>query len=130
MVAFPKLLLLWTAFFMLTIGLPMLFAPKTFRAIMEKTLKNSDIVRVRAFLTMLLWFLFLTVYQSFNNGWAMFFSIFGYSSLIKWLVLLRFPNYAYGKYRWFYSSSMGSFLTWLLVLAISLFTIRVALMKI
>ncbi|MCX6824732.1 MAG: hypothetical protein NTY80_00770 [candidate division SR1 bacterium] len=130
MVAFPKLLLLWTAFFMLAIGLPMLFAPKTFRAIMEKTLKNSDIVRVRAFFTMLLGFLFLTVYQSFNNGWAMFFSIFGYSSLIKGLVLLRFPNYAYGKYRWFYSSSMGSFLTGLLVLAISLFTIRVALMKI
>ncbi|MEI7558501.1 MAG: hypothetical protein WCJ45_07035 [bacterium] len=54
MIAFPKLLLLRTAFFMLVVGLPMLFAPKTFRLIMEKTLKNSDIVRIRGFITMFL----------------------------------------------------------------------------
>jgi|GEM_PF-2677345 len=51
---FPQLLLLRMAFFILAFGLPMLFAPKSFMAIMDKTLKNFDIVRVRAFFTMLI----------------------------------------------------------------------------
>lgn len=130
MVAFPKLLLLRTAFFMLVVWLPMLFSPKIFRSIMEKTLKNSDIIRIWAFITMIIWFLFLSVYQKFNNGWSMFFSIFGYISLIKWLVLLRFPMYGYNKYKWFYSTTLGSLIIWLLVLLFSLFTIRVACYKI
>jgi len=130
MFTFPELLLLWTAFFMLVIGLPMLFVPKTFRSIMEKTLKNSDIIRVWAFITMIIWFLFLSVYQKFSNGRAMFFSIFGYISLIKWAVLMRFPTMGYKKYTWFYSTSTWSLVTSLLILLFSLFTIWVALMKI
>ena len=130
MVAFPQLLLFWTAFFMLVIWLPMLFAPKTFRSIMEKTLKNTDIVRVRAFITMIIWLLFLGVNQTFNNGWAMFFSIFGYISLIKWAVLMRFPHMGYNKYKWFYSTPTGSLVTSLLIIAFSLFTLWVAVMKI
>ena len=130
MFTFPKLLLLWMAFFMLVMWLPMLFASKAFRSIMEKTLKNSDIIRVWAFITMLIWFLFLSVYQKFSNGRAMFFSIFGYVSLIKWAVLMRFPHIGYNKYKWFYSTPTGSLVTSFLVIAFSLFTIRVALMKI
>jgi hypothetical protein len=130
MVAFPQLLLFRTAFFMLVVWLPMLFAPKTFRSIMEKTLKNSDIVRVRAFVIMILWLLFLGVNQTFNNGWAMFFSIFGYTSLIKWALLMRFPTIGYKKYKWFYSTSTGSLVMWLLVLVFSLFTLWVACYKI
>jgi len=130
MLAFPKLLLLRTAFFMLVMWLPMLLAPKTFRAIMEKMLKNTDIVRIRAFITMIIWFLFLSVYQRFSNGRAMFFSIFGYLSLIKWAVLMRFPSYGYNKYKWFYSTPMGSLVTSLLIILFSLFTIRVACVKI
>jgi hypothetical protein len=130
MIIFPKLLLLWTAFFMLAIWFPMLFAPKTFRSIMEKTLKNYDIIRIRAFITMIIWLLFLSVYQKFTHGRMMFFSLFGYISLIKWLVLLRFPMYGYNKYTWFYSTRLGSFLSWLFVLLFSAFTLRVALYKI
>lgn len=130
MLAFPKLLLLWTALFMLAVGLPMLFAPKKFKLIMEKTLKNTDIIRVWAFITMIIWFLYLTVYQTFNNGWAMFFSIFGYVSLIKWVVLLRFPNYGYNKYKWLYSGRVWSLITGLVVLLFALFLIRIALYKI
>lgn len=129
MLAFPKLLLLWTAFFMLAIWLPALFVPKTFRSIMEKMLKNSDIVRTWWFITLIIWFLYLTVYQTFTNGWAMFFSIFGYLSLIKWLVLLRLPTYGYNKYKWFFSTSIGSTITWIFVIFFSLFIIRVALYK-
>ena len=130
MFAFPKLLLLRTAFFMLVIWLPLLFAPKAFRTIVEKMLKNTDIIRVRAFITMIIWFLFLSVYQKFNNGRAMFFSIFGYASLIKWAVLMRFPHRGYNKYKWFYSTPTGSLICWLLILLFSLFTIRVAWYKI
>lgn len=130
MVAFPTLLLLWTAFFMLVIWLPMLFAPKTFRSIVEKTLKNTDIVRIRAFIILFIWLFFLAVNPTFTNGWEMFFSIFGYTSLIKWMVLMRFPNWGYNKYKWFYSTPTGSLVTSLLIVAFSLFTIRVALMKI
>jgi len=97
---------------------------------MEKTLKNTDIIRIRAFITMIIWFLFLAVNQTFNNGWAMFFSIFGYVSLLKWAVLIRFPNIWYKKYKWFYSTSTGSLVTSLLIILFSLFTVRVALMKI
>jgi len=128
--AFPKLLLLRTAFFMLVIWLPMLFAPKAFRTIVERMLKNTDIIRVRAFITMIVWFLFLSVYQKFNNGWAMFFSLFGYISLLKWVVLMRYPHWGYKKYKWFYSTPTGSFICWLLIFLFSLFTIRVALMKV
>lgn len=130
MFAFPKLLLLRTAFFMLVVWLPMLFAPKTFRLIMEKTLKNSDIVRIRSFITLFIWLFFLAVNPIFTNGWEMFFSIFWYVSLIKWTVLMRWPHYGYNKYKWFYSTSTWSFVTWLFVLLFSLFTIRVAVMKI
>ena len=130
MVAFPKLLLLWIAFFMLLIWLPMLFAPRTFRSIAEKMFKNTDIIRIRAFITMLIWLLFLAVNQTFNNGWAMFFSIFGYLSLIKWAILMRFPHMGYDKYTWFYSTSTGSLVTSLLIFAFSLFTVRVACYKI
>lgn len=130
MLAFPQLLLLWTAFFMLTIGLPALFAPKTFWVVLDKTLKNLDIMRIWAFITMLIWFLFLSVYQKFDNGRAMFFSIFGYLSLLKWLVFLRFPTWGYKKYTWFYRTRMGCTLIWIGILLFSLFTIRVALMKI
>jgi hypothetical protein len=130
MIAFPKLLLLWTAFFMLVMWLPMLFAPKTFRLVAERMLKNTDFVRIRAFITLLIWFLFLSVYQTFTNGWAMFFSIFGYVSLIKWTVLMRFPHVGYSKYKWFYSTSTWSLLASLLIVLFSLFTLRVALIKI
>ena len=130
MIAFPKLLLLWIAFFMLVVGLPMLLSPKTFRLIMEKTLKNSDIMRIRAFITMFIWLFFLSVNQTFTNGWAMFFSIFWYVSLIKWAVLIRWPQYGHNKYKWFYSTSTGSLVTSLFVIFFSLFTIRVAVVKI
>jgi len=130
MIAFPKLLLLWTAFFMLVIWLPMLFSPKVFRAIMEKTLKNNDIIRIRAFITMFLWLFFLAVNPSISNGWEIFFSIFGYTSLIKWAILMRFPHMGYNKYKWFYSTPTGSLVTSLLIIAFSLFTLWVAVMKI
>ena len=130
MIAFPKLLLLWTAFFMLVMWLPLLFAPKTFKAVADKMLKNTDIVRIRAFVTLLVWFLFLIVNQTFTHGWAMFFSIFGYVSLIKWALLMRFPRMGYNKYTWFYSTSTGSLITSLLIILFSLFTLRVAVIKI
>ena len=130
MLAFPKLLLLWTAFFMLVMWLPLLFAPKTFKAVADKMLKNTDIIRIRAFITMFIWFLFLTVNQTITNGWAMFFSIFGYVSLLKWTLLMRFPRMEYNKYTWFYSTSTGSLVTSLLIILFSLFTLRVAVMKI
>lgn len=130
MIAFPKLLLLWTSFFIVAFGLPMLFAPKAFKSIMEKTLKNLDIVRVRAFITMIIWFLFLSVYQKFDNGRTMTFSIFGYISLLKWLVLLRFPTWGQTKYKWFFSSTTGLLLWGILVILFAAFLTWIALMKI
>ncbi len=130
MFTFPELLLLWTAFFIVAFGLPMLFAPKTFRSIMEKTLKNSAIVRIWAFITMIIWFLFLSVYQKFNNGWAMTFSIFGYISLLKWLVLLRFPTRGQTKYKWFYSTATASVVLGIIVILFAAFLTWIALMKI
>ena len=130
MIAFPKLLLLWTSFFIVAFGLPMLFAPKAFKSIMEKTLKNLDIVRVRAFITMIIWFLFLSVYQKFDNGRTMTFSIFGYISLLKWLVLLRFPTWGQTKYKWFFSSATGLLLWGILVILFAAFLTWIALMKI
>lgn len=108
----------------------MLFAPKTFSAIMEKNLKNADIVRVRSLITMIIGFLFLTVYQKFDNGRAMTFSIFGYLSLIKGLVLLRFPARGYAKYKRFYKTSTGLLVTGLVVALFAFFVARIALIKI
>lgn len=130
MVIFPKLLLLWSAFFMLSMWLPALFAPKIFIRILEKTLKNTDIVRLWAFITMIIWLLFLSVYRKFNHGWAMFFSFFWWLSLLKGLVLLRFPGYGYTKYKWFYAKPVGSIVMWLLICLFALFTIRVAYYRI
>ena len=124
MIVFPKLLLLWTGFFMLTIWLPALFSPKVFIRIMETTLKNSDIIRVRAFIVMIMGFLYLSVYRKFNNGRMMFFSLFGWLSLLKWLLLLRFPNWGYSKYKWFYATTTGSIVMWIAVILFSIFTIR------
>ncbi|MFA6256370.1 MAG: hypothetical protein WC606_04255 [Candidatus Absconditabacterales bacterium] len=115
---------------MLAIGLPALFVPKTFISIVDKTLKNSDIIRVWAFITMIIGLLFLSVYQKFTGGWAMFFSIFGWLSLLKGLVLLRFPSYGHTKYKWFYVKPVGSIVMGVIILLFSLFTIRVACYKI
>lgn len=130
MVLFPKLLLLWTAFFILAMWLPALFAPKTFIRVMENSLKNTDIVRVWAFIVMILWLLFLSVYQKFTASRLTFFSLFGYLSLLKWLVLLRFPNYGYKKYKRFYSKPIGSITMWIFVVLFSLFILRIAYYKI
>lgn len=130
MVLFPKLLLLWTAFFMLTMWLPALFAPKAFIRVIGNSIKNTDIVRVWAFITMIIWLLFLSIYQKFTASRLMFFSLFGYLSLLKWLVLLRFPNYGYKKYKRFYSKPMGSVIIWIFVVLFSLFMLRVACYKI
>lgn len=130
MFTFPELLLLWTSFFILVFGLPMLFAPKTFKTILQKMLKNSDIVRIRAFITMIIWFLFLSVYQKFDNGRAMFFSIFGYASLLKWLVLMWWPSRTGIKYKRYYSSNMWSILMGILCVLFAAFLVWIALMKI
>jgi hypothetical protein len=53
MIAFPKLLLLWTAFYFLSVALPMIFAPKTLGRVMDKIIKNLDLVRILSFLVML-----------------------------------------------------------------------------
>ncbi len=130
MFAFPQLLLLRTAFFILAFWLPMIFAPKVFKSIIEKTLKNFDIVRVRAFITMLIWFLFLSVYQKFNNGRAMTFSIFGYLSLLKGLILLRFPTCGHAKYKRFYSTVTASVILGIIVVLFAAFLTWIALIKI
>lgn len=124
MIAFPKLLLLWTGFFALIMWLPALFSPKTFLAVLERTLKNVDLVRVWAFISLLIWLLFLSVYWKLNQGWMMVFSIFGRLSLLKGLVLLRFPNVAYAKYKRFYSTTPGAMVMWVLMVIFAAFLIR------
>jgi len=44
---FPQVLLLRTAFFYLIVGLPMLFAPTTFKKGLERLIKNEDMMRTR-----------------------------------------------------------------------------------
>lgn len=130
MLNFPQLLLFWMVFFMLTIWLPALFAPKKFISVLDKTLKNSDIVRTWSIITMVIGFLFLTVYQKFDNWRAMLFSIFGYLSLIKWVFLLRFPSWAHAKYKKFYANPIASRIIGIVILLFSLLLTRVALAKI
>ncbi len=129
MFTFPELLLLRTAFFIVAFGLPMIFTPKTFKSIMEKTLKNLDIIRIRAFITLIIWFFFLSVYQKFDQGWAMTFSIFGYISLLKWLVLLRFPTRGQTKYKMFLSTATGLLLWGVIVILFAAFLTWIALVK-
>lgn len=130
MIAFPKLLLLWTAFFMLIFGLPALFTPKIFKNVLEKFLKNSELIRMWGFIVMILWFFYLMVYQAFNNGRAMFFSIFGYASLLKGAVLMRWPSRANTKYKRRYSSKMWSMLIGIICIFFALFMTRIALAKV
>ncbi len=130
MFTFPQLLLLFWALIILAMWLPLLFVPKKFKPILERILKNSDIVRVWAFLMMLIWFLFLSVYQKFDNGWAMIFPIFGYIELLKWLTTFRFPSWGRTKYKWFFSKPVQSFIMGILVILVAVFIAWVALMKI
>ncbi len=121
MVVFPKLLLLWTAFFMLSIALPAVFAPKAFIRVLDSTLKNSDVVRTWAFITMLIWFLYLSVYRKFDQGLMMIFSIFGWLSLLKWLFLLRFPLWGHAKYKLLYSTVTWSVIIGICIVLFSVF---------
>ncbi len=130
MFTFPQILLLWTALFMLVFGLPALFAPKTFKSVLEKFLKNTELMRIRWFIVMILWFFYLMVYQAFNNGRAMFFSIFGYASLLKWIVLMRWPSWANIKYKRYYSSTLGSILMGSICVLFAAFMAWIALVKI
>lgn len=129
MIIFPKLLLLWTVFFMLSMWLPALFVPKKFIAVVDKTLKNSDIIRVWAFITMIIWLLFLSVNSQFVGGRPIFFSIFGWLSLLKWLFLLRFPMRGQAKYKFFYAKPVWSLCMWAIILLFSLFMLWVAYYK-
>lgn len=129
MIDFPQLLLLWTAFYLLVFWLPALFAPKTFRSVLEKSVKNSDLVRIRWFVIIILWLLYLSVYQSLNNGWAMFFSLFWYASLLKGTVFMRWPSWLKTKYTWFFSSSTWSVVMWIACVVFSAFVTWLGLVK-
>lgn len=129
MIDFPQLLLFWTAFYLLVFWLPALFAPKTFRSVLEKTVKNVDFVRVRWFVIIVLWLLYLTVYQSLNNGWVMFFSIFWYVSLLKGTVFMRWPSWLKTKYTWFFSKKLWSIFMGVVCVIFSALIAWVALMK-
>lgn len=130
MFTFPQILLLRTALFMLVFGLPALFVPKTFKSVLEKFLKNAELMRIRWFIVMILWFFYLMVYQAFNNGRAMFFSIFGYASLLKWIVLMRWPSWANTKYKRWYSSKLWSILIGIVCVLFAAFMTLIALVKI
>lgn len=104
MFAFPKLLLLWTVFFMLTMALPMIFAPKKTIDVIIKAMKNLQILPLYAFIIMFFALFFLSVYQKLDGTWMMVFSIFGRLSLLKGLFILRFPSWSEKKTRIFYST--------------------------
>ena len=70
------------------------------------------------------------VYQAFNNGRAMFFSIFGYASLLKGAVLMRRPSWANTKYKRYYSTKMGSMLMGIICIVFAAFMTWIALAKI
>ncbi len=126
----PKLLLLWMVFFMLSLALPALFAPKKFIAVLDKTLKNSDIVRVWWFLTMIIWLFFLAVHWKFGHRRLLIFPVFGWLSLIKWLFLLWFPVWWQSKYKFFYAKPLQAILLGLGILLFCLFLLRIAYFKI
>ncbi|MBU1758882.1 hypothetical protein KKG31_07295 [Patescibacteria group bacterium] len=93
MVALPKLLLLWTALFMLIIGLPGLFTPAATKKVFLNAVKNPEVIRVWGFAALLFGFLFLLVQYAFNATWYLVFAIFGRLSLIKGIVYIWFPSF-------------------------------------
>lgn len=104
MVAVPKLLLLWLVLFYVVVALPALFAPDRFKKVIDRFVKNEDMIRLASFVTFIFGFLFLLVYARLDGTRYMLFSILGYLCLIKAIVNLRFPAYAVRKAKWFYGS--------------------------
>jgi len=60
----------------------------------------------------------------------MTFSIFGYLSLLKGLILLRFPTLGHTKYKRFYSTVTASVVLGIIVVLFAAFLAWIALMKI
>lgn len=104
MVAFPKLLLLWTALFLVVFLVPMLFKPKAFIKVIDRVVKNTDLVWVRSFVALLFGLLYLGVYWKLDGTWPMVFAIFGWLSIVKGVVNFWFPGFAQKKAKIFYKT--------------------------
>lgn len=126
----PQVLLLWTAFFFLIIGLPALFAPTKFRKVLEKSLKNEDVVRTRWVITLLFGLPFLAIYQAIDVSWGLLFSLFGYACLIKGAVLTIFPSYGQRKYKMVYNTDIKVIIIGIAILVVCALLTWIALAKI
>ena len=128
---YPQVLLLRTAFFFfLVVGLPALFAPAQFVKVLEKIVKNEDMMRTRGVITLLFWLAYLTVYQAIDGTWGLLFSLFGYLCLLKGLRLIWIPSYALKKFKMLYNTKGKAMIIGIAILVCSVLLTWIALAKI
>jgi len=75
--------------------IPAILYPKKWQKVMKKALKEESLVRLSAFVTFIISFLFLSVHWKFNGGWFMIIPIIGWLTLLKGFMLLWFPGSIY-----------------------------------
>ena len=126
----PKLLLLWTVLFFLVWALPMIFNPKFSVGLVEKLVKNEELSFLLGFILLVVWFLYLLVYVKLDGTWYMIFSIIGYLTLLKWVVMMCLPKYAKSNAARIYGTIPMTRIMWILVFVIALFVLWVGLIKI
>lgn len=129
MISIPKLLLLWTVFSFLIFVFPMLFAPDAIRKVMDKVVKNYELIRFWGLITLIFWFLYLMVHYALDWTWYMIFSILGRLCLLKALILMWFPKFIADKYRIYYGSKASTMIAWTVILFVSIFFAWVAVVK-
>lgn len=127
---FPQVLLLWTALFLLIFWLPALFTPNKFLKVLDKLMKNEDLMRTRWIIALFFGLAYLTVYQAIDATWGVLFSLLGYASLIKGIVLIWYPGFAKTKFEWLYNTAGKVIAMGIVILIVALLCTWAALSKI
>jgi len=100
----PQKLVLAMAAFMIIVLLPAIISPKKFREISTDLVADTKLLRVVGFMTLVIGFVFLSVYYKLTGGWIMTVSILGYIAVLKGIALIWTPEIGKTLYKKYYNT--------------------------
>ncbi len=126
MVTFPVTLLLWSLIVIfLVFWIPALFVPKKLMSVLQKIMKNEEIIRLWGFFIFIIALLFFMVRYMFHGAWYIIFSILGVLALIKGFALIWYPKFSEMWGKIFYSQKILTIIVGAFLLLLSVYFILI-----
>lgn len=89
----PRLLLFALVALLAIIDIPALVHPGRFRKAAKDFIKSDSNIRISGFFSLIIGFLFLSVYWKFSEGWMSLISALGWLAVLKGIIRICFPSY-------------------------------------